>query len=145
MFNIRIERVLNKPIADVFDAFADHANYARFRGIKASRLVEDGESEKNGQGALRFLDLGSVQFEERITQFMWPTRLGYLIEKSSPLPFKHEIGEISLTEDGDKTHVVWVSRGRITVPLLGRFYFDGMFERQGVKGFTSLLKQIEAL
>ncbi len=56
MFNIRIERVLNKPIAEVFDALADHANYGRFRGIKASRLLEDGESEKNGQGALRFLN-----------------------------------------------------------------------------------------
>jgi len=145
MFNIRIERVLNKPIADVFDALADHANYARFRGIKVSRLLEEGKSEENGEGALRFLDLGKVQFEERITQFQRPKLLGYQIEKSSPLPFKHEIGEIRLTEDGDKTHVLWVSRGRITVPLLGRFYLDGMFEQQGVKGFTSLLKQIEAM
>jgi hypothetical protein len=86
-----------------------------------------------------------VQFEERITQFQRPTRLSYLIEKSSPLPFRHEIGEITLKEDGDKTHVVWISRGRITVPLIGRFYFDRMFKRQGAKGFTSLLKQIEAL
>ena len=145
MFDIRIERVINKPISEVFDALADHANYDRFRGIQESRLVEDGKTEKNGEGALRYLDLGTVKFEERITHFQRPTRLGYRIEKSSPLPFDHQLGEINLTEDGDKTLVVWVSRGRIKLPLIGRLVFDPMFERQGYKGFTSLLKQIEGL
>lgn len=145
MFDVRIERVIDKPIDSVFEILADHENYDAFRGVKESRLLEQGKEEKNGLGALRLIDLGSVRFEERITQFERPTRLAYLIEKSSPLPFRHDIGEIRLRPEGDKTHVTWVSKGRITLPLIGPWYFDRMFERQGTKGFTSLLKQIEAL
>lgn len=145
MFDVRIERVIDKPIDNVFEILADHENYDAFRGVKESRLLEQGKDDKNGLGALRLIDLGSVRFEERITQFERPTRLGYLIEKSSPLPFRHDIGEIRLRPEGDKTHVTWVSKGRITLPLIGRWYFDRMFERQGTKGFTSLLKQIEAI
>ncbi len=79
MFDIRIERVIDKPIDRVFETLADHDNYDSFRGVKESRLLEQGQTEKNGLGALRLIDLGSVRFEERITQFERPTRLGSAI------------------------------------------------------------------
>ena len=79
----------------------------------------------------------------RITCFERPTRYDYLIERSSPLPFKHELGTVQLEERDGKTHVTWLSKGHIGIPLLGKLFFDPMFEKQGHKGFASLLKQIE--
>ncbi len=144
MFDIKLEKLLDKPIDQVFELLADHGNYQNFRGVKGSKLLEQGSEEPNGLGALRYIDLGSVNLDERITHFERPTRLDYLIERSSPLPFKHEVGSIKLTAQGDKTLVNWVSKGTISIPVLGKLFFDPMFEKQGSKGFASLLRQIEA-
>lgn len=143
MFGIHVTKTLNKPITEVFDLLADHANYQSFRGIKKSRLLEQGHTEVNGEGALRLIDLGSVKLTERITHFDRPNRIDYLIEKSTPLPFKHQEGSITLRSDGDKTHVEWVSRGYIDILIFGKLLFEPLFESQGAKGFASLLKQIE--
>ena len=143
MFEIHITKTLNKPIDEVFELLADHANYQSFRGIKKSTLLEEGRHERNGEGALRFIDLGSVKLTERITHFERPTRLDYLIEESTPLPFKHQNGSITLRAEEGKTHVDWVSKGYIAMPILGRLVFDPLFESQGAKGFASVLKQIE--
>ncbi len=145
MFNIHIERVIDKDINTVFELLADHAGYSQFNGVKVAKLLEPGDTEKNGLGALRHIDLGGVKFDERITCFERPYRLDYKIEASSPLPFKHEIGCITLQDVNGATKVVWISKGRINVPILGRFILDKFFERKGSIGFGSLLKQISKL
>jgi uncharacterized protein YndB with AHSA1/START domain len=145
MFDIHAERVIDKDINAVFEILADHAGYSKFSGVKVAKLLEPGKTEKNGLGALRHIDLGAVRFDERITYFERPNRLDYKIEASSPLPFKHEIGTITLQEENGKTKVTWISKGTITIPILGKFLFDKKFERQGTIGFASLLKQISKL
>jgi uncharacterized protein YndB with AHSA1/START domain len=145
MFDIHVERVIDKDINAVFELLADHGGYSQFSGIKMAKLLEPGKTEKNGLGALRHIDLGSVKFDERITCFERPNRLDYKIEASSPLPFKHEIGTITLQEVNGGTKVIWISKGTITIPILGKFLFDKKFERQGTIGFGSLLKQISKL
>jgi uncharacterized protein YndB with AHSA1/START domain len=145
MFDIYVERVIDKDINTVFDLLADHEGYSQFRGIKNAKLLEPGVTEKNGVGALRHIDLGSVKFDERITCFERPYRLDYKIETSSPLPFKHELGTITLQEDNGATKVVWISKGTINTPIIGRFVLDKVFERKGNQGFGSLLKQISKL
>ncbi len=145
MFKVHVERTIEKDIHTVFEILADHEGYARFRGVKAAKLLEPGEAEKNGLGALRHIDLGAVKFDERITCFERPHRLDYHIEKSSPFPFKHELGSITLEQVDGGTKVVWVSQGTIAIPLLGRFFLDKKFERQGNRGFSSVLKQIAKL
>ncbi|MGI9316343.1 MAG: SRPBCC family protein [bacterium] len=145
MFNVYVEKMIEKDIHTLFDVLADHAGYARFRGVKAAKLLEPGETEENGLGALREIDLGTVKFVERITCFERPHRLDYKIEQSSPLPFKHELGSITLEQVDGGTKVVWVSRGTIAIPLVGPFLLDKKFERQGNQGFGSVLKQIAQL
>ena len=144
MFDIKVERIINKPIEAVFDLLADHEGYAKFKGVKAAKVIEPGQTEKNGLGALRYINLGAVNFDERITHFDRPNRLDYLIERSSPLPFKHQLGSITLSEQQGATKVTWVSQGAIGIPLLGKLFLDKIFEKQGTIGFSSLLKQIEA-
>ena len=145
MFNVYVEEIIEKDISAVFDLLADHAGYTRFRGVKAAELLETGKNEKNGLGALRHIDLGAVNFDERIIRFERPNRLDYKIERSSPLPSRHELGSISLEPVAGGTKVVWVSKGTIAIPLLGKLSLDKKFERQGNLGFGSVLKQISQL
>ena len=144
MFNIHVERVIEKDINEVFDLISDHEGYCRFKGVQV-KLLEEGESERNGLGALRYVDLGFVKFHERITCFERPYRMDYLIEKSSPLPFRHDIGSITFEEVNGGTKVSWISKGTVAIPLLGKLFLDKKFEKMGGQGFGSLLKQIDRL
>jgi len=144
MFEIRIERVIGKSIDTVFDIFSDYEGYKRFASVKNAKIMEPGETERNGRGALRHVDLGMIKFDERITCFERPYRLDYKIVKSSPIPIRHKGGTITLIEEGDATKVVWVSRGTIAIPIIGSL-LDGFFERQGNRAFGGLLKQISKL
>ncbi len=141
MFDIFVERVIDKDINYLFDLFANVEGYSSFRGVQSAELLEPGESEKYGLGALRCIHLGAMKIEERITCFEKPYRLDYLIENSSPLPFKHELGSIRLQEDKGKTKVTWISKGTIDIPILGALVLDRIFERKGNQSFGSLLKQ----
>lgn len=143
MFDICVKRTVNKPIQEVFAALEDHANYKSFPGVDSSELMEEGESEKNGLGALRRVVLKPFTLEERIVAFERPTLLRYQIEKSSPITFEHIIGEVSLVENGDKTDVTWISKGHLRFPLLGSLLLDPMVQKQGGAGFASILKTIE--
>ncbi|MCA0893261.1 SRPBCC family protein [Microbulbifer agarilyticus] len=145
MFDIHVERIIDKDIESVFEILADHTAYARFRGVNGAKLLEPGHTEKNGEGALRYIDLGAIKFAERITCFERPYRLDYKIEKSSPLPFNHDTGSITLSEVEGGTKVTWISRGSINIPVLGKLFLGPLFERKGRRGFGSLLKQISAL
>ena len=142
MVNIRVEYVLDKPIDEVFDALTDHANYKRFTGFTDSQLLEAGHDEPNGKGALRLLVTGRMTFKERITLFERPTRMDYLIEELKPLPLRHDRGKITLAPVDDKTRVVWVSEGRVKIPLIGSLLSKPM-SRRGAQGFLSILRQIE--
>jgi len=143
MFNIRVERVLKKHINDVFEMLVAHEDYGQLPGIKSARLLEFGREERNGEGALREVDLGALVFQERITNFERSYQIDYRIESSKPLPVRHDIGEIRLTEEGEFTRVVWVSKGHIPIPILGNLFFDKLFNKQGAAGFHSALKSIE--
>jgi hypothetical protein len=143
MFNIRVERVVKKNINDVFGILVEHEDYGQLPGIKSARLLESGRDERNGEGALREVDLGALVFKERITRFERPYQMNYRIESAKPLPVRHDLGEIRLSEDGEFTRVVWVSKGHIQIPLLGNLLFDKLFNKQGAAGFHSVLKSIE--
>lgn len=145
MFDIYVERVIAKDIDVVFELLADHEGYTQLKGVNRVKLLEVGETEKNGLGALRHVDLGAVQFDERITCFQRPYRMDYKIERSSPLPFKHELGSITLNAIEGGTQVIWISKGTVAVPLFGKLFLDKVFERKGNQGFGSLLKQIANL
>lgn len=143
MFRIRVECVLEKPVEVIFAILSDHENYRQFPGINASRLLEVGTLEKNGQGALREIVAGQFRFVERITHFDRPWGMHYRIEALSPIPMHHLRGEITLESVDGKTRVLWVSEGHMTVPVLGLF-LDKIVEYQISRAFLAILKQAEA-
>lgn len=145
MFSIHVERTINKPIAEVFAVLSDHANYAQFKGVDKSTLLVEGKLEKNGLGAVREIVAGGTNLHEEIVAFDPPYKLGYKVIKSKPLPYDHELGEITLEERGDKTHVTWRSVGHISIFLLGSLYFDKQVQNVGSRAFGSILKHIDAM
>lgn len=142
MFHIHVERTIAKDINAVFDALADHAAYDQFPGVDKSVLVEQGNAERNGKGALRIIGAGALELHERITEFERPHRMHYLIEKSRPFPLDHRRGEITLQQVGDSTRVIWISSGHIKIPLAGHV-LDRLAGKQFSKAFASVLKAIE--
>lgn len=143
MFNIRVERHVNKPIEEVFAAIADHGSYGQYPGVKSAQLLIGGDKEPNGLGALRKVEVGPFTLWERIVAFESPYLMRYQIEKAKPIAFDHEIGEVRLLEDGGGTIVVWSSVGHLRVPIIGSLILDKMMQKQGAAGFATILKAIE--
>lgn len=146
MFKIKVERIVKKPIDEVFKALSDHASYGLFKAVGVAKLVTEGDEERNGVGALRTIQTGPVKFWERITAFERPTQIQYQIEKARPIRMQHDKGIIDLKDLGDgTTQVTWVSEGRliISLPLLGRL-LDRKMQKQGTIAFNSILKSIES-
>ena len=144
MFKIKVERIVKKPINEVFEALSDHASYGLFKAVGTAKLLTEGDEERNGVGALRTVQTGAFKVWERITAFERPTHMQYKIEKSKPITMQHNKGIIDLKDLGDgTTHVTWVSEGRIVVPLIG-WALDRKMQKQGTKVFNSMLKSLES-
>jgi uncharacterized protein YndB with AHSA1/START domain len=138
--SIRVERRLDAPPEAVFEVVADHARYDRFDGVRRSELVEPGNLDPNGLGAVRWVWLGPLRFEEEITAFEPPWRLDYRIRDVKTLPFRHEGGSIRLEPDGTGTHAVWTSSFEIPIPVIGGA-MDRIFKRQLERGFAHVLER----
>jgi uncharacterized protein YndB with AHSA1/START domain len=138
--SIRVERRLDAPPDAVFDVLADHARYDRFDGIRRSELAAPGDPTPNGLGAVRWIWLGPLRFEEEITAFDPPRRLDYVIRGVKTLPFRHAGGSIRLEPDGAGSRAVWTSSFEVPIPLVGRA-MDRIFMRQLERGFARVLER----
>jgi uncharacterized protein YndB with AHSA1/START domain len=107
MFSISVERIIDKPIADVFQVLSEHANYAQFKGVEKSSLIKNGHSEINGLGAVREIQAGGATLHEEIVAFERPYLLGYKIIYSKPLPYLHELYQLVVICD---LIVLWHSK-----------------------------------
>lgn len=141
MRTVLVKRTIKAPIEKVFELISDHANYKDFPGVKDSELVKKGKPHKNGVGAVRTIDTGSVWFEEKITAFERPVRMDYLITKARP-PMEHQGGSVRLEATADGTAVTWTTTLRIKIPIIG-----GLLTRfaapQLEKAIGGMLKNIE--
>lgn len=143
MTTVRVTRKIPAPPDAVFDLLADHANYDRFRGVRRSELLREGDPPPNGVGAMRLVLSGPIRFEEEITTFERPAKLDYLIVKINA-PYEHEGGRIRLSEEGGGTRAEWTSVFRVRTPLIG-----GLQERVWAvilaRGFRRVLEDIERM
>jgi uncharacterized protein YndB with AHSA1/START domain len=139
---IDLRQTLAAPIEDCFDILADHEGYTRFRGISKAEVIEEGEPERNGLGAVRRLASGRIWFDEEITAYERPNRLDYLIKQTN-LPITHDGGSIQLEQIGTVTHVHWVSTFRAT----GAFHTaKGVVLATALRrGFVKMLEDTERL
>ncbi|MCZ4493499.1 MAG: MxaD family protein [Conexibacter sp.] len=136
--SIRVERRLHASPEAVFAIIADHARYDRFDGIRRSRLVRSGDPAPNGLGAVRWIWIGPLRFEEEVTAFEPARRLDYVIRDVRPLPFRHEGASIRLAPDGPGTHAVWTTSFDIPIPIVGST-IDRIFSHRLERGFGHVL------
>ena len=141
MKTVTVTRTINAPIEKVFDLLADHANYKVNFGVKGSKLLREGKPDRNGLGALRWIDAGIMQFEEEITHYDRPRRYDYLITKCS-MPLEHQGGSIRLESVGNATRVTWTSTMRMRVPIVGGLLSRVLASKIG-QAFGSMLKETE--
>ena len=141
MGSVHVTHTIAAPAEDVFDLLADHANYDQFRAINSSKLLREGKPAPNGVGALREIKVRPLTFEEEITAYERPTRLDYLIVKLN-VPFKHDGGTITLSENGGTTLIDWRSTFSVPTPLIGRAQ-ELVWQPVLARGFRRTLEDIE--
>jgi hypothetical protein len=124
----------------VFEVLADHARYDRFDGIRRAELVTPGEHDRNGLGAVRWVWLGPLRFEEEITAFEPSNRLDYLIRAVKTLPFRHDGGSICLAGVDGGTEAIWTSSFEIPIPVVGAL-LDRIFALRLERGFAGVLER----
>jgi ribosome-associated toxin RatA of RatAB toxin-antitoxin module len=140
---VHVTRTIPAPADAVFDVLADHANYDRFRPIHDSELIREGDPAPNGVGALRRIKVRPLTFDEEVTVYDRPTRLDYLIVKLN-VPFQHHGGSITLTPDGDGTHVDWQSSFTVPTPVLGGIE-ELAWKPVLARGFRRVLEDVERM
>jgi uncharacterized protein YndB with AHSA1/START domain len=139
---VHVTRSIPAPAESVFDLLADHANYDRFRGVRGSELLRQGEPAPNGAGAMRLVLSGPIRFEEEITAYERPSKLDYLIVRINA-PFEHDGGRIRLAERGGWTKVDWFTSFRVPGPLAG--IQERVWAYRLTRGLRGLLEDVERM
>ena len=145
MYEINVREIFDARIEEVFEAVSDHENLIKDKGLICT-LVKEGSSDRNGLGAMRRVDAGKTVFQEEIILFSPPHRYDYQIRRLTTLgmdlPFRHESGWLELSEQGEQTTVLWISRFHITIPILGSV-MEPIIGRMVTKTFAKLLKDVK--
>jgi uncharacterized protein YndB with AHSA1/START domain len=143
MRTVRVEREIAASPEPIFDLLTDHADYDRFRGITKSELLREGEPAPNGIGAMRFVLVRPLRFEEEIVAFDRPSRMDYVIRKIN-VPLQHEVGSIRLSPGEATTRVVWTSSFRVPTPLVGGLQ-EWLWALALARGFRRVLEDVERM
>jgi uncharacterized protein YndB with AHSA1/START domain len=117
--HVQVEHHFAKPPERVFAYLSEHENLADLFGSKVTRL-RDGDTERNGVGSVRQLQIGPAPpFEETVTEFVPYERIVYKITKGSPL--RGHVGVMTFAPEGEGTHFDYDIRLASPIPALAAF------------------------
>jgi hypothetical protein len=91
--------------------------WTRWAGVKEVVLRQTGDPPPNGLGAIRVIRARGMAFEEEITAFEPPRRMGYRLVAGAPV--RDHAGEVRFDPDSAGTRVTWTIRFRPLVPGTG--------------------------
>jgi uncharacterized protein YndB with AHSA1/START domain len=141
METVVITRVIKAPIERVFEVVSDHANYSEFPGVTGSRLVREGQPERDGVGAVREIESLGSWFQEEITAFDPPHRFEYRIVAARP-GLDHRGGSMLLASTAGGTSVTWTSTFHVRWPLIGGLA-TWLFAPFVGRAFAAMLDDVE--
>ena len=121
---------------------SDHEAMSEWAGIGPVRRIADGETEPNGRGAQRVLNIGGKIIEQVIADNP-PDSSRYRIIKGSP--FVCHQGELLLRPHGNGTAVTWKIRFRPRIPGTGRLLAAGFSRALNRMMTTRLRRHVEHL
>jgi len=109
---------IHAPIERVWEGLSNHEGLIRFSDVTYARLLQEGQGNRNGLGAVREVHFHGVKFVEDIVAFEPPRLLEYKVKKCS-MPIEHDIGRVELIARGEGTEVHYLTRFRVKVPVIG--------------------------
>jgi hypothetical protein len=153
--SIDVSIEINSSIDDVFERMSDHGAYGRFPNVMAASLIQLGENEKNGKGAIRDVTLKAfcflpIKFIEEIPVYQKPYVFEYKANSARydfglftvDMGIIHHLGRISLSEENGKTTVQWVSKFEMTWPLVKNIT-SMVLKLEGTRLFMKILKYVK--
>jgi catechol 2,3-dioxygenase-like lactoylglutathione lyase family enzyme len=126
----------------IWQVISDHEAMSHWAGIGPVRRIVDGETEPNGRGSQRALNIGGNIIEQVIADNP-PDSYRYRIIKGSP--FVCHQGELLLRPHGDGTAVTWKIRFRPKIPGTGRLIAAGFSRALKRMMATRLRRAVEHL
>jgi hypothetical protein len=147
MYEIHVAMTIHAPLERVFAVVSDHEHFLGGPGVTC-RLAREGREQRNGIGAVREVEFGGNVFTEEITAFDAPRGFEYVVrkllnERGRPVPMLHERGWLEFTSEGAATRVVWRSRFKITIPIVG-WILERVVGPRAANGFRQLLDRAKA-
>lgn len=141
---------IKAPIEEVFNILSEHDSYSRFNGVLSSTLLQRGEYEKNGKGAIRKIDAVGITFIEEIPAFERNYFFEYKVIQcyfnmgllQIDIPLVHLLGRVNFKKIENGTQVNWISIIDLDVPVL-RDELTKVFSYNGGNGFYFLLQQLK--
>ncbi len=119
MQSVIMKTYIHAPIEKVWEALSDHEGYVRYKGFSVSKLLKEGEKERNGVGAVREVHGMGSKFVEDIVKFEPPRMFEYKVVKCSR-PLGHEIGRVELIPRGEGTEIHWLTVFWLKIPVIGK-------------------------
>ncbi len=101
----------------VFDTVTNHRRYSDYTPIRKAELEREGDTEPDGEGAIRSLHLIGPPMRERVIAFERPRTFSY--ELLSGLPVRDHVGTVTLEPDGSATKMIYRVVTTPTVPVGG--------------------------
>jgi len=129
MATAKVSCFIPAPTQRVFEVITDHGHYDQFDSVVLSRLLKEGNVNRNGLGAIRELKVSSVRFIETISAYESPSRFEYRVQqcflcfgnngREIRFPLVHNKGQITLEEQEGGTNVYWLSQFTVALPFGG--------------------------
>jgi uncharacterized protein YndB with AHSA1/START domain len=110
---------IQAPIERVWELLSDQEGYTFAKQVSEAKLLREGDSDKNGVGAVLKIRAMGATITWEIVTFDPPKRFEYRITHF-PIPFRHESGTVDLTSRDGGTDANWVSSFEVPIPLIGR-------------------------
>ncbi|MGH2974005.1 MAG: SRPBCC family protein [Solirubrobacterales bacterium] len=133
MASFTFTREIAAPAETVFGVLTDHAGYSKLTPLRKSELERLGEADPNGVGAIRKLTAVGPPMREEVIAFEAPRRFSYTV--LSGLPVRDHVGTVELSEDGDRTKMVYAVRTQPTLPVIG--FAVVAVVKQAIKGLIA--------
>lgn len=102
---IEINHESRLPVAQVFNALADHNNLSNVFGIPVKR-IKDGYDDVNGVGSVRALGIGPLATQETVVDIEPNVSIDYEITKFGG-PIMNHHGRIDFMQTTQGSRVTW--------------------------------------
>ncbi len=144
MHHVHVTIVIQSDLQTVFQAVSDHEWFLNNSDLKC-QLIQQGQVQMNGCGAIREVKLSWATFREEMTVFQPPNHFEYRIRsflnaRGEPGSLQHDRGWLDFTPEPTGTRINWHYRFEIPMPI-GQNIVELLAGLRTKRAFWRLLRQ----